>query len=72
MILHGLLLIGLRTKSKRVPDELENALLRWRKMYLDALRQMNEAHEIKSSPIIKDLDRKKSLTDHLSELQKTG
>lgn len=50
----------LETQIKTVPDKLENALLRWRKMYLDALRQMNEAHEIKSSPIIKDLDTKKN------------
>ena len=49
----------LETQVKSVPAKLENALLRWRKMYLDALRQMNEAHEIKSSPIIKDLNIKK-------------
>jgi superfamily II DNA/RNA helicase/very-short-patch-repair endonuclease len=44
---------------KDVPAKLEKALLRWRKMYLDAIRQMNEAHEIKTSPIIKDSDTKK-------------
>jgi hypothetical protein len=49
----------LETQIRSVPAKLENALLRWRKMYLDALRQMNEAHEIKSSPIIKDQDLKK-------------
>lgn len=45
---------------KDVPAKLEIALLRWRKMYLDAIRQMNEAHEIKTSPIIKDGDTKKT------------
>ncbi|MCC6837049.1 MAG: DEAD/DEAH box helicase [Bacteroidia bacterium] len=49
----------LETQIKTVPEKLENALLRWRKMYLDALRQMNEAHEVKSSPIIKDPETKK-------------
>ncbi len=44
----------LEIQIKNVPIKLENSLLRWRKMYLDALRQMNEAHEIKTSPIIKD------------------
>lgn len=44
---------------KTVPDKLEYALLRWRKMYLDALRQMNEAHETHISPIIKDAELKK-------------
>ena len=44
---------------RTVPDKLEQALLRWRKMYLDALRQMNEAHETHISPIIKDSDLKK-------------
>lgn len=44
---------------KTVPDKLENALLRWRKMYLDALRQMNEAHEMHISPVIKDAELKK-------------
>lgn len=44
----------LDTQIKTVPDKLEQALLRWRKMYLDALRQMNEAHEIQMNPIIKD------------------
>jgi superfamily II DNA/RNA helicase len=42
-----------------VPSKLETALLRWRKMYLDALRQMNEAHETQISPIIKDQEKKK-------------
>jgi len=49
----------LETQIKTVPDQLEQALLRWRKMYLDTLRQMNEAHEIHMSPVIKDADRKK-------------
>ena len=44
---------------RTVPGKLESALLRWRKMYLDALRQMNEAHEIKTSPIVKDGDSKR-------------
>jgi superfamily II DNA/RNA helicase/very-short-patch-repair endonuclease len=44
----------LDTQIRTVPDKLENALLRWRKMYLDALRQMNEAHETHISPIVKD------------------
>jgi superfamily II DNA/RNA helicase/very-short-patch-repair endonuclease len=44
---------------KTVPEKLDNALLRWRKMYLDTLRQMNEAHETHISPIIKDNDIKK-------------
>lgn len=44
---------------RTVPDKLQNALLRWKKMYLDALRQMNEAHEIKTSPVIKDAETKK-------------
>jgi hypothetical protein len=39
---------------KDVPAKLEKALLRWRKMYLDAIRQMNEAHETHISPIVKD------------------
>jgi superfamily II DNA or RNA helicase/very-short-patch-repair endonuclease len=50
----------LRNQIKAVPDNLENALLRWRIMYVDALRQMDEAHEIKTSPIIKDKDLKKT------------
>jgi superfamily II DNA/RNA helicase/very-short-patch-repair endonuclease len=49
----------LDTQIRTVPDKLEQALLRWRKMYLDALRQMNEAHETHISPIIKDSERKK-------------
>jgi superfamily II DNA/RNA helicase/very-short-patch-repair endonuclease len=49
----------LKKEVKTVPEKLENALTRWRKMYLDALRQMNEAHEIKTSPIIKDASMKK-------------
>ena len=44
----------LETQIKTVPDKLEQSLLRWKKMYLDALRQMNEAHETHISPIIKD------------------
>lgn len=44
---------------RTVPEKLDNALLRWRKMYLDALRQMNEAHETHISPIIKDSELKK-------------
>lgn len=47
------------TQIRTVPDKLENALLRWRKMYLDALRQMNEAHETHISPVIKDPELKK-------------
>ena len=47
------------TQIKTVPDKLERSLHRWKKMYLDALRQMNEAHEIKISPIIKDADTKR-------------
>lgn len=49
----------LKKEVKNVPEKLDNALTRWRKMYLDALRQMNEAHEIKTSPIIKDASMKK-------------
>ncbi|MCF2518526.1 DEAD/DEAH box helicase [Dyadobacter sp. CY351] len=49
----------LETQIRTVPDKLENALLRWRKMYLDALRQMNEAHETHLSPVIKDAELKK-------------
>ena len=49
----------LETQIKTVPDKLENALLRWRKMFLDALRQMNEAHETHISPIVKDPEIKK-------------
>jgi superfamily II DNA/RNA helicase/very-short-patch-repair endonuclease len=49
----------LETQIRTVPDKLENALLRWRKMYLDALRQMNEAHETHISPIVKDPEIKK-------------
>ncbi len=49
----------LETQIRTVPDKLENALLRWRKIYLDALRQMNEAHETHISPIIKDPEIKK-------------
>ncbi len=51
--------IWLENQIRTVPDKLETALLRWRKMYLDALRQMNEAHEIQVSPVIKDNDLKK-------------
>lgn len=51
--------VWLETQIRTVPDKLENALLRWRKMYLDALRQMNEAHETQISPIVKDPDIKK-------------
>lgn len=50
----------IRLEIKNFPAKLEKALLRWRKMYLDALRQMNEAHEIKTSPIIKDTETKKN------------
>ena len=53
-------LVWLENEIKKVPDKLENSLLRWRKMYLDALRQMNEAHEIKTNPIIKDSDTKRT------------
>lgn len=49
----------LDSQIKTVPDKLENALLRWRKMYLDALNQMRDAHEIQMSPIIKDEERKR-------------
>jgi superfamily II DNA/RNA helicase/very-short-patch-repair endonuclease len=49
----------LETQIRTVPDKLENALIRWRKMYLDALRQMNEAHETHISPVIKDAELKK-------------
>lgn len=42
------------TQIKSVPGKLEDALLRWRKMYLDARRQMEEAHKIKMNPINKD------------------
>lgn len=49
----------LETQIRTVPDKLENALLRWSKMYLDALRQMNEAHETHISPIVKDSEIKK-------------
>ena len=49
----------LETQIKTVPDKLEHALLRWRKMYLDTLRQMNEAHETHISPVIKDAELKK-------------
>ena len=49
----------LDTQIRTVPDKLEHALLRWKKMYLDALRQMNEAHETHISPIIKDSEIKK-------------
>lgn len=51
--------IWLENQIKTVPGKLEDALLRWRKMYLDALRQMNEAHETQISPIIKDPEIKK-------------
>lgn len=51
--------VWLDREIKTVPDKLAAALLRWRKMYLDALRQMNEAHETHISPIIKDQDKKK-------------
>ncbi len=49
----------LENQIRTVPDKLEDCLLRWRKMYLDALRQMNEAHEVKTSPIIKDNETKR-------------
>lgn len=44
----------LETQIKTVPGKLEDALLRWRKMYLDARRQMEEAHKIKMNPVNKD------------------
>lgn len=44
---------------KTFPDKLAKCLNRWTKMYVDARRQMNDAHEIKSNPIIKDAERKK-------------
>jgi superfamily II DNA/RNA helicase len=49
----------LDTQIKSVPSKLEDALLRWRKMYLDARRQMEEAHKIKMNPINKENDIKK-------------
>jgi superfamily II DNA/RNA helicase/very-short-patch-repair endonuclease len=49
----------LENEIKHVPSKLEKSLIRWKKMYLDALRQMNEAHEIKTSPIIKDNETKR-------------
>lgn len=49
----------LEAQIRTVPDKLEHALLRWRRMYLDALRQMNEAHETHISPVIKDAELKK-------------
>jgi superfamily II DNA/RNA helicase len=49
----------LNTQIRTVPDKLEFALLRWRKMYLDALRQMNEAHQTQISPVVKDASLKK-------------
>lgn len=51
--------IWLENEIKHVPAKLEKALIRWKKMYLDALRQMNEAHEIKTSPVIKDSEIKR-------------
>lgn len=51
--------IWLENEIKHVPAKLEKSLLRWKKMYLDALRQMNEAHEIKTSPVIKDSEIKR-------------
>jgi len=51
--------VWLEKEIKEVPSKLEKSLLRWRKMYLDALRQMNEAHETHISPIIKDPEIKK-------------
>ncbi len=49
----------LEIQIRTVPDKLEHALLRWKKMYVDAIRQMNEAHETHISPIIKDSEKKK-------------
>ena len=51
--------VWLEKEIKDVPSKLEKSLLRWRKMYLDALRQMNEAHETHISPIVKDPELKK-------------
>lgn len=51
--------IWIENEIKHVPAKLEKSLLRWKKMYLDALRQMNEAHEIKTSPVIKDSEIKR-------------
>lgn len=45
---------------RTVPAKLDGALSRWTKMYTDALRQMNEAHEIKMNPVVKDMDTKKN------------
>ena len=50
----------LKNQIKTVPDKLEDALLRWRKMYLDARKQMTDAHEVKMNPLIKDSDIKKN------------
>lgn len=50
----------LDSQIRTVPDKLESALLRWRRMYLDALRQMNEAHEKMMSPVLKDPEDKKT------------
>lgn len=49
----------LENQIREVPDKLDSALERWSKMYLDAVRQLNEAHEIKLSPLIKDKETKK-------------
>lgn len=50
----------LEREIKTVPDKLAGSINRWRKMYLDALRQMNEAHETQISPLIKDAEQKKT------------
>lgn len=52
----------LRTEIKDVPSKLHRSLLRWNKMYIDALRQMNEAHSEQLNPIIKDTERKRLAT----------
>jgi superfamily II DNA/RNA helicase len=49
----------LENEIKSVPAKLEKALFRWKKMYLNALRQMKEAYETHISPVIKDAELKK-------------
>jgi len=51
--------VWLENEIRHVPAKLEQSLIRWKKMYLDALRQMNDAHEIKTSPVIKDSEIKR-------------
>lgn len=49
-------------KIESFPSNLENSLLRWRKMYLDAKRQSDDAQKVLTNPLIKDKETKINAT----------